>query len=164
MWACLASWLVQDGEVPELRLDAQLRQAALRASCWSIAGSERAEGVRALNTHTAEDGLPERYTVTGIVEKADEPNSVLLRVGSTHLFAEPNTFRNVGEDGALEAYSPTHATTASTDPAATCRALRCLDTTSMNRPMRRGATYDCAASAPSREMRTPERRNGAFGS
>jgi len=105
MWTYLANWLVQDGEVPELHLGARLRQAAVRAACWTMAESEQAEGVRELTTDEGDAHLPDRYAMTGIVEKANEPNSVLLRVGSTHFFAEPDTFRSVGTEGALRPYS-----------------------------------------------------------
>jgi hypothetical protein len=63
--------------------------------------------VRELNADATDADLPDRYKVTGIVEKGHEPNSVLLLVGSIHLLAQPNTFRRVGDEGGVEAYSPT---------------------------------------------------------
>lgn len=107
VWTHLANWLVQDGEVPELSPGARLRHVALRAACWSIHDSQQGEGVRELGGVTTEDNPPAGYTVTGIVERADEPHSVLLRVGPIQLFAEPDAFRIVGDEGALEPYSPT---------------------------------------------------------
>ena len=106
MWTQLANWLVQDGEVPELAAGARLRHVAVRASCWSIDNdSSESEGVRELSPDTAHDDPPARYALTGIVEKADEPNSVLLRIGSIPFHAEPSTLRGVGDEGAVEAYS-----------------------------------------------------------
>jgi hypothetical protein len=106
MWTQLANWLVQDGEIPELQPGARLRQVALRAVCWSIGESAQVEGVRELTANTAESEPPGRYVVTGRVERANEPNKVLLQVGSIQLSAEPATFHRVGDDGGLEAYSP----------------------------------------------------------
>jgi len=82
MWTHLANWLVQDGEIPELRSGSRLREVALRAACWSIAESDQAAGIHELNADPAPVDPPGRYRVTGIVERADEPESVLLRVGS----------------------------------------------------------------------------------
>jgi hypothetical protein len=107
MWTHLANWLVQDGEVPELQPGARLRQVALRASCWSIEESDQVEGVRELTAESATTEPPGRYTATGIVERADEPNSVLLRVGSIQVYVQPDTFSSAGDDGAVEAYSAT---------------------------------------------------------
>lgn len=36
MWAFLPSWLVEDGEIPEMRVGQELSHVGLRASCRSI--------------------------------------------------------------------------------------------------------------------------------
>lgn len=111
MWVYVENWLVQDGEIPELRVGDTLRDAALRAACLSL--REAGEGVR--------EGVVERpqtntssgrvsYQVTGTAEALPRPDQVVLRVGERRLLAEPGTVRRVPgaspSDWGLERYSP----------------------------------------------------------
>jgi len=107
VWTYIANWLVQDGEVPELYAGARLNRTALRASCWSIREARQAQGVQELSGNDPDGERTVHYEVTGTVEWGSEPSRVLLRVGEFHVLAEPNTFREVGDEGGLEPYSPT---------------------------------------------------------
>lgn len=102
----LANWLVQDGEIPELRPGDVLRNIALRASSQNLRGSSEPEGVTADFGPDAYSEVGTRYDVTGTAEAACEPGTVVLRVGTFRVVAEPSSVRQVGDDGALERYSP----------------------------------------------------------
>jgi hypothetical protein len=106
VWTYLANWLVQDGEIPELHPGAVLPSVALRAASRSLRESSETDGVT--EHHGSEPGSQTGtlYDITGTVEAACEPGTVLLRVGTFLVVAEPNSVRQVGDDGALERYSP----------------------------------------------------------
>ena len=105
----MANWLVQDGKVPELHPGAVLRNVALRAASSSLQESSETEGVKDHpgTGHDSELGL--RYDTPGTGEAAGEPGSVILRVGTFRVLAEPDRVRQVGEEGALERHSPDFA-------------------------------------------------------
>lgn len=114
MWVYLDSWLVQDGEVPELRLGDTFRQAAVRAACLTLHGADAdaPDGHVELPQPAASSGRV-TYSVTGTALACREPGEVLLRVGSLHLLAEPADVREVPgtkpRECMLERYSPEFA-------------------------------------------------------
>jgi hypothetical protein len=104
MWASLENWLVQDGQIPELRPGDRLR-VALRAESWSLRESTDAEGVIQRPASGGQARIDTPYDVTGTVRAARAPGSVLLRVEGFPVVAEPKSVREVGHGG-LERYSP----------------------------------------------------------
>lgn len=110
MWAFLPSWLVEDGEIPELRVGQELSHVGLRASCWSIRHSNAPEGVRELPGPDPDGERAVHYELTGTVQWSRAPGSALLRIGDLEVLAEPTTFREVpgstSSDFALEPFSP----------------------------------------------------------
>jgi len=65
---------------------------------------------RSCEDGTPPETLPPHYELTGTVEWAREPSTLLLRVGTVRVLAEPNSFRTVrtasGEVAGAEPYSP----------------------------------------------------------
>lgn len=110
MWVHLPNWIVQDGEIPELKSGSILQDHAIRASCWSIQSSTRPEGVAELSRlDTSADGSP-HYDLTGTVEWGREPSKVLLSAGEFQVLAEPISVRQVPgtswEDNLVERFAP----------------------------------------------------------
>ncbi len=110
MWVHLESWIVQDGEIPELHIGSVLRDHGLRASCWSIEESQDPEGcVELAGPDPSGDQAP-HYALTGTVESGREPSSMPLRVGHFAVLAEPGSFRQAPgsspPDDVLERFSP----------------------------------------------------------
>ncbi len=110
MWAHLANWIVQDGEIPELHIGSVLRDHGLRASCWSVEESQEPEGcVELAGPDPSGDRAP-HYALSGTVEWGRETSSMLLRVGHFAVLAEPGSFRHVPgsspQDDVLERFSP----------------------------------------------------------
>lgn len=110
VWAHLESWIVQDGQIPELHTGSTLHQHALRAACWSIHVSRDPEGLTELaGPDPSADDAP-HYELTGTVEAREEPSRVLLRVGGFRVLAEPIDIRRVPGTSwssyALERFSP----------------------------------------------------------
>jgi hypothetical protein len=110
VWAHLESWVVQDGEIPELHAGAMLHDHDLRAACWSTRESSAPEGLTELaGPDPSGDDAP-HYELTGTVERGWEPSSVLLRVGGFRVLAEPCDVRQVPgttwENYAVQRFSP----------------------------------------------------------
>lgn len=110
MWVYLDSWMVQDGEIPELSVGDTLRGVALRAACLSLqeAGADVREGI-VQRPDPDPSNARTSYHLTGTVESCGR-NEVLLAVAGLHYLAEPADVRAVpgtspGES-MLERYSP----------------------------------------------------------
>lgn len=110
MWAHLQNWVVQDGEVPELRAGSTLHDHGLRASCWSIRQSATPVGTTELRGPDPSGDDAPHYELSGTVEWGQAPSSVLLRVGGFRVLAEPHDFRPAPgrspDDHAVQRFSP----------------------------------------------------------
>jgi len=110
VWTYLENWLVQDGEIPELQAGDELHHVAVRGTCWSVAESQAPEGLTELRGQDPAGDVAPHYELTGTVEWAREPSTLLLRVGTVRVLAEPNSFRTVrpgsGDAAGAEPYSP----------------------------------------------------------
>jgi hypothetical protein len=105
MWTYLSTWMLQDGEIPEVRPGQRLSGVGVRAACWSIVESSGSGGVRVGKGPDPDGFLTAHYEVTGRVEWTQEPCSLSLDVNGLHLLAEPNAVRKVFT-GAPQAWNP----------------------------------------------------------
>lgn len=88
MWVYLPTWLVESGELPELRSGDRLTRVGVRGSCWSVQPSTGPDAV-AIQLGADPDGFTTmHYRVTGTVEwTREEPTELVLRACGLRLLA-----------------------------------------------------------------------------
>lgn len=105
MWATLETWLLGDGEVPELCIDEVLARKGLRLSCAAFGPSAgTAAGAWPVGTVTQDDSTSR---VRGVVVAAWRQAAV-VDIGEAVVLLEPGSVRSVQTAGgreALERYS-----------------------------------------------------------
>jgi hypothetical protein len=103
MWVYVAVWEVQTGQVEQLGVGDVVDGLGVRASFWTLEPTEEDEGVIELpGPNPAGDAAP-HYRVVGTVAWTREPHSLVVRVGSFELIAEPTA---VSEPTHLDAGPP----------------------------------------------------------
>lgn len=107
MWTYLASWVVKDGDAPELRVGDVLRDRVLGASCWTLRESADRDGITEHPTPHPSAGLP-GVNVTGTSIWGAGAGEALIRVDSWHVLAQPDGSREVnGPHGIVyQPYAP----------------------------------------------------------
>ncbi|HEX4688361.1 MAG TPA: hypothetical protein VH228_16395 [Nocardioides sp.] len=89
MWVNVAVWEVQTGEVEQLAVGDRVEWLGVRATFWDLEPSEADEGIHALPGRTPAGDESPYYRVVGTVDWIREPHSLVVRVGSISLLAEP---------------------------------------------------------------------------
>lgn len=106
MWVSLETWLIGDGQVPEVGPGAVLRDCGLRLNVSYLkASDESLEGAREVH---ADDAGRVRYQVTGRCQAVTSPMAALIALPGWLTIAEPETYRTVEgavDFPALEAWS-----------------------------------------------------------
>lgn len=106
MWATLETWLLGDGEVPQLRVGEILRHKGLRLNCAKLGPAEQTTAGIWTMGDAAEGDVG--YRLRGPVVAAWEQAAV-LDVNGSLILAEPAAVRPVpiaDDNEALERYSP----------------------------------------------------------
>jgi hypothetical protein len=89
MWVYVAVWEVQTGEVERLGVGDRLEGMGVRASFWTLDHTDQDEGVFELPGPNPSGDLSPHYRVVGTVSWTREPHSLVVRVGSFNVVAEP---------------------------------------------------------------------------
>ena len=89
MWVYVAVWEVQTGEVEQLAVGDVINGLGVRASFWTLEQTEDEEGVAELPGPDPSGDASPHYRVTGTVVWTRDAHSLVLRVGSFTLLAEP---------------------------------------------------------------------------
>jgi hypothetical protein len=89
MWVCVAVWEVQTGEVEQVAVGDVLDGLGVRASFWTLEPTDEDEGVLELPGPNPSGDASPHYRVVGTVVWTREPQSLVVRVGSFELVAEP---------------------------------------------------------------------------
>jgi hypothetical protein len=98
VWVSLETWLIGDGQVPELVLGAVVRNCGLRLnSSYLNATDQLPEGVREVRV---DDAGRVRYEVTGRCQSVTSPMAALIALPGWRTIAEPEAYR--AADGALD--------------------------------------------------------------
>jgi hypothetical protein len=103
VWVYVAVWEVQTGEVEQLAIGDRVERLGVRATFWSLEPTAEDEGVRALRAPTPSGDQSPYYRVVGTVDWTCEPYSLVVRVGSFSVLAEPRAVglaATVATDGA----------------------------------------------------------------
>jgi hypothetical protein len=93
MWVYVAVWEVQTGEVEQLGVGDTLDGLGVRASFWTLERTDEDEGVTELPAPNPSGDDSPHYRVVGTVAWTREPHSLVVRVGSFQLVAEPTAVR-----------------------------------------------------------------------
>jgi hypothetical protein len=93
----VAVWEVQTGEVQQLAVGDRLPRLGVRATFWDLQPTDEREGILELRSPTPSGERSPHYRLVGTVEWTCEPHSLVLRVGTFSVLAEPLAV-GVGED------------------------------------------------------------------
>lgn len=89
MWVYVAVWEVQAGEVRQLAVGDRVERLGVRATFWDLEPTEADEGVWQQRGPTPSGEESPYYRLVGTVEWTREPHSLVVRVGSFSVVAEP---------------------------------------------------------------------------
>lgn len=90
MWTYVAVWEVQTGEVEQLAVGDDVAGLGVRATFWDLEPTGEDEGVLELPGLTPSGEESPYYRLVGTVDWTCEPHSVVLRIGSFSVLAEPH--------------------------------------------------------------------------
>jgi hypothetical protein len=90
VWVNIALWEVQTGEVEQLAIGDKVEGLGVRATFWDLEPTDHDEGVLELRGLTPSGEAAPYYRVMGTVMWTREPHSLVLRVGSFSVVAEPH--------------------------------------------------------------------------
>jgi hypothetical protein len=99
VWVYVAVWEVQTGEVRQLAVGDRVERLGVRATFWDLEPSGGVEGVRRLSGPTPSGEESPYYRLVGTVEWTREPHSLVARVGSFSVLAEPHAIRAIDSAG-----------------------------------------------------------------
>lgn len=85
----VAVWEVQTGEIRQLAVGDRVERLGVRATFWDLEPTEEREGVHRLSGPTPSGEESPYYRLVGTVGWTCEPHSLVLRVGSFSVVAEP---------------------------------------------------------------------------
>jgi hypothetical protein len=85
----VAVWEVQTGEVEQLAVGDIVERLGVRATFWDLAPSTESVGLVELPGATPSGERSPHYRVVGTVDWTCEPHSLVVRVGSFSVLAEP---------------------------------------------------------------------------
>jgi hypothetical protein len=98
VWVYVAVWEVQTGEVEQLAVGDKLRRLGVRATFWDLQPTDKDEAVHELRGAAPSGEKSPYYRVVGTVAWTREPHSLVLRVGSFSVLAEPQAIGPAAED------------------------------------------------------------------
>jgi hypothetical protein len=88
VWTYLETWVVQDGEIPELRVGSKLIDHGVRASGWVIEPTAAVEGLELVDGPDPDGFATVTYRLTGLVEWARrETDEWIIRSDGTPYLA-----------------------------------------------------------------------------
>jgi hypothetical protein len=102
VWVYVAVWEVQTGEVEQLAVGDTVERLGVRATFWSLEPTDEREGFAARPGPTPAGERSPHYRLVGTVMWTCEPHSLVLRIGTFLLLAEPRAVGvadNVQADG-----------------------------------------------------------------
>jgi hypothetical protein len=89
VWVYVAVWEVQTGEVEQLAVGDTVERLGVRASFWDLEPTEEREGIVALPGATPSGERSPHYRLVGTVTWTRDPHSLVVRIGTFSLLAEP---------------------------------------------------------------------------
>jgi hypothetical protein len=89
MWVYVAVWKVQTGEVEQLGVGDTIERLGVRATFWTLEPADEREGVAELPGPNPSGDASPHYRIVGTVTWTQEPHSLAVRVGPSHMVAEP---------------------------------------------------------------------------
>lgn len=105
VWVYVAVWEVQTGEIDQLAVGDAVERLGVRATFWDLQPTDEREGIVALPGATPSGERSPHYRVVGTVDWTREPHSLVLRVGTFSLLAEPRAV-GLAEDTRPEGSPP----------------------------------------------------------
>jgi hypothetical protein len=89
VWVYVAVWEVQTGEVKQLAVGDRVERLGVRATFWDLEPTTADEGYGELPGPTPSGDQSPFYRLVGTVEWTCEPYSLVVRVGTFRVLAEP---------------------------------------------------------------------------
>jgi hypothetical protein len=86
----VAVWEVQTGEVDQLAIGDRVERLGVRATFWDLEPTAERDGVLQLPAPTPSGDQSPYYRLVGTVDWTCEPHSLVVRVGSFSVLAEPH--------------------------------------------------------------------------
>jgi hypothetical protein len=95
----MAMWEVQTGEVDQLAVGDTVAGLGVRAAFWNLEPTDEGEGIAARPGAAPSGERSPHYRVIGTVEWTREPHSLVIRVGTFLLLAEPRVIGQAEDAG-----------------------------------------------------------------
>lgn len=89
MWVYVAVWEVQTGEVEQLAVGDTVERLGVRATFWNLEPTDEKEGFAARPGPAPSGERSPHYRLVGTVVWTCEPHSLVIRIGTFLLLAEP---------------------------------------------------------------------------